>query len=399
VNKRLGTDVSLAAAVSMAMLLLNIGYVRSHFSELHGLHKARHVLETDQYRYIEMALGDGARPELAREAPFCWRVLVPAGARLLARTGLDLNVAFYVITNLSLFGFLVTLFLFLRRRGLSPASATLGIVLTGLMQGAVRWYEYQYWMTDPTCLLLVVVTLCLLQDERMLPAAATAILAAFTRETSVIIFPFYFVRTWRKRSLGEAARRTAVLAAVPLLVLVLLRAFIRPAQPDNLWWALADALSFRWRHLGDNQPYVLTVGTWGVLLPLVLLYPRRLCTLGRQHPEYVVLVLSVYATLAVANNTERLLAYALPAVLPAGLLSLEWLVEESGALWIALAAASTAAQAFFFFETRLYEEGMSVYQPSNRAVVAVMIAFWLGARLIASIGSARRSRSHQRRLA
>jgi hypothetical protein len=385
--------------VAAAMLLLNIGYVSSYLHvRLHvtGLHKARHVAETDQYRYIEMALGPEARPELAREAPFCWRVLVPAAARGLAALGVDLNVAFYWITNLSLFAFLVSLFLFLRQIGLARRAAGLGLVLTGLVQGAVRWYEYQYWMTDPTCLFLVVLALLLLRREKMRAAGAVAALAALARETSIILYPFFLVRTWRTRSAREAMRRTAVLAAVPVLLLVLLRIFIRPIQADSLGAVLLDALAFRWRHLLDNQLYVLTVGTWGVLLPLAALRPRRLWALARAHPEYAVLVASVYATLAVANNTERLLVYALPAVLPAALLGLEGLAEESGLPWGALAGAAVAAQAYVFVETRFVEMGMSVYQPTNVGVVLAMAGFWLAARVTASIGSARRNRVRPR---
>jgi hypothetical protein len=256
-----------AAILAATMLVLNVAYVRSHFG---GLHKARHVLETDHYRYIEMALGPDARPELAREAPFCWRVAVPVLARGLASLGLDLNVGFYLITNLSLFAFLVSLFLFLRDIGLPRPAAGLGIALTGLIQGAVRWYEYQYWMTDPACLFLVVAALRLLRADRRREAAAVGTLAAITRETSIILYPFYLVRTWRLRSLREAWTRTAAVAV---------------------------------------------------------------------------------------------------------------------------------AQAYVYVETRLFEMGMSVYQPANVGVVLAMAAIWIAGRLTASIGSARRSRARSYRSA
>jgi hypothetical protein len=386
--------------VAAAMLLLNIGYVSSCLHvRLHvsGLHKARHVAETDQYRYIEMALGAEARPELAREAPFCWRVLVPAAARGLAAVGIDINVAFYLITNLSLFAFLITLFLFLRQLGLARRTAALGIVLTGLVQGAVRWYEYQYWMTDPACLFLVVLALALLRLEKLRPAGVVAAVAALARETSIILYTFYFVRSWRTGSVRAAVERTAMLAAIPLLLLALLRIFIRPVHADDFGAVLSDSLAFRWRHLLDNQLYVLTVGTWGVLLPLAGLYPKRLWAMARAHPEYPVLVASAYATLVVANNTERLLVYALPAVLPAALLSLDQLSEDSGLPWVTCAGFAVAAQVYVYIETRFLELGMSVYQPTNLRVVLVLAGLWLTGRLTGSIGSVRRSRARPHR--
>jgi hypothetical protein len=122
---------------------------------------------------------------------------------------------------------------------------------------------------------------------------------------------------------------------------------------------------------------VLTVGTWGVLLPLALLFPRRLVTLAGKHLEYVALLATVYVSLAVANNTDRLLVYALPAMLPAALVSLDWFVAETGAPWPAMAAIVVTLQAYVLFETRLFEMGMSVYQPTNLSVVLAMALLWL----------------------
>ena len=39
--------------------------------------------------------------------------------------------------------------------------ADLAVVLMGLTQGAVRWFEYQYWMSDPLCLALVAAAILL----------------------------------------------------------------------------------------------------------------------------------------------------------------------------------------------------------------------------------------------
>jgi hypothetical protein len=365
-----------AAATAVVLLLVQMAFVASH---LGLVHKPRRVHETDQYRYIEMAKGAGGDVALAREPPFCWRVLVPFVAGALTRTGIGLNGAFYLITNVSLLGFLFVLFVYLRQLGFPTRDAWLGMVLTGLMQGAVRWYEYQYWMTDPTCLLLLVGALYFVERGHLPAAGVLAAVAALVRETSMVLLPFVFVREWRRRSLSDALRTTALLAAMPLLILILLRVVVHPTEPVNLPAVLVDALSFRWRHLTDNQPYVLTVGTWGVLLPLALLSPRRLADWIRERPETLALVAAVYASLLLANNTDRLLAYAVPAVLPLAILGLDGLVTATGAPWILVAAAVVGLQVFVLVETRLFEMGVSIYQPTNLPVVAAMLCFWLAA--------------------
>lgn len=369
----------------MAILLLSI-HALSVSAHLGFVHKPRRVLETDHYRYLEMARDPHA--ELAREPPFCWRVLVPFLARVLAHTGLNLNAAFYLITNASLLAFLVMVFQYLRQLGFGVPQAMLGLALTGLMQGAVRWYEYQYWMTDPAALLLLVLALCFLQAGRTVAVGLTAVVAALVRETSLIFFPFVFVREWRQRSFGRALAKTAGLALAPVLILILLRIFIQPIEPTDFRAVLTDALSFRLRHLSDNQPYVLTVGTWGVLLPLSVLFPRRIAALAARHLEHVALFAAVYTSLVLANNTDRLLAYALPAMLPAALVSLDWFVAATGVPWLGIAALVVALQAYVLAETRLYEMGVSIYQPTNRGVVVAMAAFWLAGQ--AALFAARR---------
>jgi hypothetical protein len=370
-----GRELGAAALVAAALLLLNAGYVSLR---LGVLHKPRQVAESDHYRYIEMAKGRDARPELAREDPFCWRVGVPAMAGALARLGLGLNLPFYLLTNVSLFAFLLVLYAYLRRRGLPPRTALVGLVLAGLVQGAVRWYEYQYWMTDPTCLLLVVVSLLLAEDGRWRALAGVAALSALVRETSVIVFPFVFFRLARTESLRAAVVKTGALAALPLALLVLLRVVITPLQPSPLLDVLHDALGFRWRHLLDNQIYLLTVGSWGVLLPLLLLLRRR-DVREVLRAEDLALLATVYASLAVANNTERLLAYALPALLPAALTALDALAEDGRLRREIVAVAAVAAQAVFWNQTRLFGDGMSLYQPTNLVVIGTMAVFGLGA--------------------
>ena len=72
--------------VLLCLLILAVN-VLSVSSRLGFLHKPKQVKELDHYRYIEMARGPEGRPELTREATYCWRILVPALARLMNRAG------------------------------------------------------------------------------------------------------------------------------------------------------------------------------------------------------------------------------------------------------------------------------------------------------------------------
>ena len=124
---------------------------------------------------------------------------------------------------------------------------------------------------------------------------------------------------------------------------------------------------------------MVTIGAFGVLVPLLLLFPARLPALVRRHFDRALYVLSVCATLVISNNNERPLAYALPALVPAALGALRLFVETTGLPAVPVLAAVVALQVLFWSGQRFVEAGMSIYQPVNWLTVGAMAAFWLAA--------------------
>lgn len=371
-------DVLAGLVLSLGILAFNVGFVSASFG---FLHKAKQVKETDQWRYIEMARHPDGRHPLAREATYCWRVLVPRSVNLLVRAGVSENLAFWLITNASLLGFLLVTWVYLRDLGFTLGYRITGLLLLGLTQGAVRWYEYQYWMSDPPCLFLIALALLLIRRGRHAALHPTSVVAALARESYVVIYPYYFIRLWRTASLREAVRRTLTLAVVPVLVLVALRVLIVPDQPDSLFTDVSETLALRLRHLVD-QPYLFTVGAWGALVPLLLLFPARLKALARRHPEDAFLALFFVSLCLAANNTERELAYALPAVLPAALYFLRTFVAGSRLPPLPALATVVLAQLLFYLEQQFGPAGVSINQPTSLRLCALLAALWLVAQML-----------------
>jgi hypothetical protein len=348
--------------------------------ELGFLHKAKQVKEYDHWRYIEMARGPEGRKELQHEPPYCFRLAVPALARALTRLGLSENASFFTITNAALFGFLLLLWLHLGDLGFSPPLRATGLLITGFTQGAVRWFEYQYWMSDPVALFLVMLAFFLIERRAWLGVLAASVAAAFVRETYVLVYPYVLLHELRRgRLLPEALGRAIALAALPLGILAAIRRAVVPNQPDDFGAGIVDSMGFRLAHLLDNQPYVVTIGAFGVLVPLLLLLPERLPGLARRHYDRALYVLSVYATLAISNNNERPLAYALPALVPAALHLLRTFVDAARLPLAPVCAAAVLLQVLFWAGQRFAEIGMSIYQPVNWTTVAAMLAAWLAA--------------------
>jgi hypothetical protein len=367
--------------VLLALLVLGLNAL-SVSARLGFVHKPKQVKEYDHWRYAEMARGAEGRERLQREPPYCFRVLVPALVHGLTRLGLSVNVGFYLSTNAFLFGFLFLLWLHLHDLGFSTPLRVTGLLVVGFTQGAVRWFEYQYWMTDPAALFLVMLAFVLLERGRTGALFLTSVVASFVRETYVVVYPYVLLRGLREgRPFLQAVRAAALVAALPLVLLVGIRYWIAPNQPAGLWPGIVDSMSFRLNHILDNQPYVVTVGAFGVLVPLVLLFPARIPGLVRRHFDRAFFVASVYATLVISNNSERPLAYALPALVPAALGCLRAFVREARLPATPVLVVVVLLQVLFWCGQRWAEMGMSIYQPVNWTTVGAMVAFWLAARL------------------
>jgi hypothetical protein len=373
-------DTRLGALLVVLVLAINVLAVSSR---LGFLHKPSQVKEYDHRRYIEMARGAEGRPALQREPPYCFRLAVPALVRGLTRLGMSVSAGFFLVTNAVLFGFLLLLWLHLRDLGFTVPLRVTGLLVVGLTQGAVRWFEYQYWMTDPAALFLVMLAFFLIERGKTRALLGVSLLAAFVRETYILVYPYVFLRDLRTGTpFGKAVARTAALAALPIAILVAIRRVVTPNQPDDFVSGIVDSMTFRAHHLLDNQLYVLTLGAFGVLVPLVLLFPARLAGLARRHFDRALYVLSVYATLVISNNNERPLAYALPALVPAALWCLRAFLDETRLPTRPVLAAVVALQAVFWAGQRWAEIGMSIYQPVNWTTVLALATAWLVAQFL-----------------
>jgi hypothetical protein len=160
------------------------------------------------------------------------------------------------------------------------------------------------------------------------------------------------------------------------------RLAIAPSNEPETIRTVQRALAFRWRHLLDNQLYLATLGSLGVLLPMALLLPGRLAAWARTRYDHALLLAGAYLSLGMGNNTERLLAYALPVLAPLALAQLAAFAAEARVAAGALGAVCLALQLVVWTQTRLLgEQGLSAYQPANALVAGLLVAFWLACRL------------------
>jgi hypothetical protein len=377
-------DVRFGLLLAILIVAFNAAWVSAH---LGVAHRVRDVLETDHRHYIHMAL----EPREPEEPPYAFRVATPALARALMRAGLSVNASFYAITQVSLVAFLTFTFLFLRASGFDRALASLALAWMGLTQGAVRWFEYQYWMSDPPCLALVAAALYFIESGRWPVGIVLGLVAGSVRESYVLVLPFLFGHAWRTAGPRAALLRASTVAAAFLGVAAWWRSRIAAASVDDWMAGIVDSLGFRYRHAIEQQWYVLTIGTWAVFFALALFDPRAFARRARDRWDLTLMVLATYGSLIISNNTERPLAYAWPAVAAAACAGLRSLrTATSDTVFRAFVVSGTFVQIAHFVETRWYQlMGSSLYQPANAALTLFVVAIGIAGGFAVRRGGAR----------
>jgi hypothetical protein len=369
-------DSLLALALGLALVAANAAYVSAHMGFLHA---PEQVVESDHLRYLAMAGGPEGYADrvLAHRAPFCYRLLIPWLAWALSHLGFGVDAAFYLLSQLFGALFLAALFLLLRSSGFRREEAVLGVVLTALLPGAIRWYAYQYWMTDPIALFLVTLAFLLIRRDRYAPLSQIGVLALMARESYLLVLPYLFLRELRRGGARAAALRSAAAFAVPIVVMLLIRYYVVASPGRPLAAEIQRIVDWRGEGLLDNQLYLVTIGSFGVLFAAALVPTARSLRAWLQRPEDLSVLAIVYASLLVGVNTDRLLVYAVPVVVPVALRALAHLGERTRVPFDVLAYGAVMVQLVFYVRTPFTGAQISNRQPFDPVVALCIAGFWL----------------------
>ena len=264
-------QTALGILVAMLLVALNVAWVARALGP--PPHRPREVLELDHRRYIAMA---GAFPGASADPPGPRGPVLLAHPFTAARLRRDVRRASSCTsptgrsTLLFLTLFLFALFRYLLGLGFDMAGALVGMTLASLMPGAVRWYAYQYWMPDPLCLFLVVLGPAPrgappphgLVVRRPCRAADARELAAGDRLCAGALDPCS--PAGARRFVAGSPSSGCRYSPSPRCG----SGSCRTGGP-TLLGAAREMLAFRARHLFENQLYFATLGSFGVLVPLL----------------------------------------------------------------------------------------------------------------------------------
>ncbi|MET0552172.1 MAG: hypothetical protein ABW221_03985 [Vicinamibacteria bacterium] len=286
----------------------------------------RHTLPAyDAYAYVAMA----ERPSIFTVAPWGYRVLTPLAARALSPRDVVRGFRWLTLAGLALSG--AALYAFLRRLGHQPLPALAGVAFLCLCGAAGEVIGYPF-LVEPLALLLQV--LFLLAVESGAGAGALALLsalAASNKELQLLMLPVVFTARVSRDGARTALLKTAASAAGALATIALLRWWWAPVASlprlpaADAWRPILAAL---WTLRGEVLAGLLLSG----LLPLALagaVLPRSRTYLRRYGLVAAVMLAFPFAAflnvgearppVLFGKNTDRLLLFAVPVLLPLAL--------------------------------------------------------------------------------
>jgi len=275
-------------------------------------------------------------------APWCWRILGPA---LAAGSGLPADRAFEVITSLSLAATALLMFFILRRLRIDLHLSLLGILLFMSLGYATKFNIYDFWLSDPLAFAFTSAAFLFVLLGWDVAFAICLAVGVLVKESVFFAVALHYGLRARRPIDARTALNTATLALPALAVLLSIRAAIPAWNGRQDYLATLPfpirrnartvpsydvstvlTLTIQRRHLGETLLRTLTAfGAVVPVLAVVGVYSTRRFAV-RLLP-FVVLVLS---QLLFAQDTQRLVVLAFPALIVLAVFGLRWLRDERG---------------------------------------------------------------------
>lgn len=299
-------------------------------------------LDSDGVHYAAMTLRDPRFQELASTAPYCWRLLTPWIASLVApHDPQRLVPTLRALNVVSAWVTLAALYALLRRLELSPSGRVIGVLLYAGVFWTVKFSFFSPAYVDHASQSLLMLALLAAAAKRWWLAVLVVALAAFQKESILAVVPVLIVWRWRCAGLRTLHDRLWAVAAVvaPLGVVGVIRIAVAASNEYSPWFMFTSIVAGQfsdpqfWKLLAPE----LSVGL-GAMLFVMLGCARRCAAWLRENPQWAVMLI-VGVPLAFAGMEKaRLLLPLLPAcvILSAWLLDRAWQCGSAGRAWVVL---------------------------------------------------------------
>jgi len=305
----------LLVAVAVAVAWLAVGLL-----PLPGVVEADRAPGLDAHIYVAMA----EAPTVFTMPPYAYRLGVPWLAHLLP---FSLETNFFLLTCLGLLVALVLGYVFFRELGYSHGLALLGLSFVAAAP-EVSVYLGNHFLVDPLVLALIVAVLVAIEKGVSAgPIALLLLIASLFKETAFFAVPVLYLRLAGARLVDRGAAWRTLIIATPAVIAALTLRFA--------WGGAFDAFPYLSPWEGQRRPWygsmeayqAIWSGLFGYLavLAVVNAFSERWRDFVRRYLPYAALVI---AQLLVPQNSERMLFFAFPVVIPLALMEFQRIRDE-----------------------------------------------------------------------
>ncbi|HET9317251.1 MAG TPA: hypothetical protein VFQ51_16795 [Vicinamibacteria bacterium] len=325
------TRVTFLAAIAAAACLAGQWIVHRQAREGYD----RDVLPAyDAYAYVAMA----EQPRYFTVAPWAYRILTPGLVRALP---VDVVTGFGVVTLAGLLASAALLHAFLVRLGHPPVASAIAASAFVFLGPTVEVIEYPFLVEPMTLALEVAFLLALAGRGATGTLALIAVLGALSKELHLLLVPLVFFARVEADGARSALRKTAIVGAAALAATLLVRTWVPLTDVAALGRPPLAAVLQAWRRdwpdtwRGGLMLGLTPIALAGALLPRARPYLRRY-----GYGLAVTLVVPFTAFVNVGDprviffgkNTERLLLYAIPFLVPLALHAIDALRGRGSAV-------------------------------------------------------------------
>lgn len=297
--------------------------------------------ELDENQLRELALDPARWGTDARNhfAPFCYRILSPALVSLFAKA--RPVAGFLMLSFVGQWIAAALLWLLLRRLGVSPWLAALGVALHLTSFWGPRFAFWSPCHPETTSLIITLALLLSITSHVHWLTAVLLAVGALQREQILTLALFQALWLWREGRRPLKAFALAALLVLPgFLMLLALRIAIEPINSFNLLDTIRFYSAQRWDHIVESHGIYIVrflVGvlhTLGALPFLILLGGKTLWRdLKREWPWWGMVAVTLVLVWTGGVDCERRAYYALPLIL-APLLANWQITRRTAALMI-----------------------------------------------------------------
>ena len=282
----------------------------------------------DRHLYREMARRD---PFDFHIAPYCWRILIPALARL---NPWSLQSGFLTVALGCALATGPALYWLVRGVGGSKSSAAIMVVLFYSLGWSARFALSDFWVPDAASMFVTTLAMALIVRKLWWQAAVALAVGVLVKESVIFVAPLAF--SWHARGLLDwRALRLAVAVTLPaVVVLGGTRLLIEQRNDDAAYIATMPPQISRFPELyrdynyGDRYRTIVKEDRWPhrelkdfdryifdpLGLPLLVLAVVGGSLDPTRALRLLPFLLLVYAQLLFATDTQRLIVLAAPAL-------------------------------------------------------------------------------------